>query len=174
MTEAKAKFSVYGNNINTVHKPDYMMMSRRSVIVGLGTAVVATGGCLSEESSTRLAHTVTVYHVDHEETTRNVTVTVENGEGDELFHEEYELSEENESDEDATFPASTEPETVIVDVDGARFERGWPGFEQQGLPCEGDNRAGIEIWIEGGAGEEPSIRMETNCQQVTLEEDETD
>ena len=144
-------------------------MERRKFIVGLGTAVAAASGCLSESSSAQLAHTVTVYHVDHEETTRNVTVTVENETGEELFSKEYTLSEENESDEDATFPESTEPETVVVDVDGERFERRWPGFEQPGLPCEGENRVGIEVWIEGNADEEPSIRMETNCQHVTMD-----
>jgi hypothetical protein len=144
-------------------------MKRRKFLAGLGAVATPASGCIFERSSPQLAHTVTVYHVDHEETTRNVTVTVENKDGEELFHKEYTLSEENESDEDATFPESTEPETVIVDVDGNRFERGWPGFEQPELPCDGNNRAGIEIWIEG-VDEKPSIRMETNCQHVTMNE----
>lgn len=148
-------------------------MERREFIVGLCAGVATATGCLSRRSSAQLAHTVTVYHVDHEETTRNVTVTVENKDGEELFHKEYELSEDNESDEDATFPVSAEPETVIVEVDGNRFERRWPGFEQPELPCEGDNHSGIEIWIEGGADEEPTIRLETNCQHVTMNETET-
>ena len=149
-------------------------MERREFIIGAGTAVATASGCLSEGSSAQLAHTVTVYHIDHEETTRNVTVTVENESEEELFRKEYVLSEENESDEDATFPESTEPETVIVDIDGNRFEKQWPGFEQSELPCDGENRAGIELWIEGDADEEPSIRMETNCQHVTMNESETE
>lgn len=149
-------------------------MERRGFIIGVGTAVATASGCLSEGSSSQPAHTVTVYHVDHEETTRNVTVTVQSESGEELFNKEYTLSEENESDEDATFPELTEPETVIVQVDGNRFERQWPGFEQSELPCEGENWAGIEIWIEGGAEQEPSTRMETNCQHVTMDENESE
>jgi hypothetical protein len=105
--------------------------------------------------------------------TRNVTVTVENEDGESLFNKEYSLSDNNEADEDATFPESTEPETVNVTVDGERFEKQWPGFESQGLPCEGENWAGIELWIEGNPEETPSVRMETNCQHVTMEEEQT-
>ena len=163
-------------------------MNRRTFLAGLSTGLVAASGCVSDgsqaqpsdgsqtpndNSQTQPAHTVTVYHVDHEETTRNVTVTVENENGESLFNKEYSPSDSNESDEDATFPESTEPETVNVTVDGERFEKQWPGFENQGLPCEGENRAGIELWIEGNPDETPSVRMETNCQHVTMDEEQT-
>jgi hypothetical protein len=145
-------------------------MKRREFIVGLGVVATAGSGCLSEVSSPQPAHTVTVYHVDHEETTRNVTVAVENEDAEELFYKEYDLSEDNESDEDSTFPGSADPETVTVEVDGKLFENAWPGFELGELPCEGDNTAGIEIRVEGDTGGDPSIRMETNCQHVSLNE----
>lgn len=142
-------------------------MKRRSFIVGIGTTAVTVSGCLSNEQQP--AHTVTVY-LSEREATRDVTVTVENESGEILFNKEYALSDSNEADEDATFPESTEPETVIVEVDGNAFERQWPGFEQQELPCNDGNWAGIELWIEGQPDEEPSVRMETNCQHVTMEE----
>ena len=162
-------------------------MNRRKFLAGLCTGLVAASGCVSDgsttqpsdgsqtpngDSQTQPAHTVTVY-LGEREATRNVTVTVENENGESLFNKEYSLSDSNEADEDATFPESTEPETVNVTVDGERFEKQWPGFENQGLPCEGENWAGIELWIEGNPDETPSVRMETNCQHVTMDEERT-
>jgi len=92
-------------------------MKRRVFLAGLSTAVTATSGCVGSGSSEQLAHTVTVY-LGEREATRNVTVTVKNEGGENLFEKEYNLSDTNESDEDATFSASTEPDTVIVTVLG--------------------------------------------------------
>ena len=75
-------------------------------------------------------HWVTVYLGDREET-HDVTVTVRDSGDETLFERSYQLSDDNEADEDATFPASTDPETVAVTVDGTRFERDWPGFETE-------------------------------------------
>jgi hypothetical protein len=160
-------------------------MKRRKFLTGLCTGLVTASGCVSdgsqqpsdgsqtptEDSQTQPAHTVTVY-LGEREATRNVTVTVENENGESLFDKEYRLSDSNEADEDATFPESTEPETVTVTVDGNRFEKQWPGFENQRLPCQGENRAGIELWIEGNPQEAPSVRMETNCQHVTMNQEQ--
>jgi hypothetical protein len=110
---------------------------------------------------------VTVYLAERE-ATRDVTVRVENDDGETLFEREYALSDDNEAHEDATFPESTDPETVIVTVDGQQFERQWPGIN--GRRCEGDNWKGIEVWVEGQPDEEPSVRIEENCQHVTLTE----
>lgn len=147
-------------------------MERRDFIIGVGTAFTTASGCLSGEDSSRPAHTVTVYLGDRE-ATHNVTVTVKDESEETLFEKEYTLSNENEADEDATFPESTDPETVTVDVDGNEFERQWPRFEETGLPCEGENWAGVEIWIEENPSEKASVRMESNCQHVTMEENET-
>lgn len=135
-------------------------MRRRSFLAAC--AASAAAGCFSEEPQP--AHTVSVYNADRE-TERNVTVTVEDGDGNSLFDRRYALSDANEADEDATFPASTEPETVTVTVDGRGFERDWPGFEQPELPCEGENEAGVEVWVEGG--ENTTVRLEPNCGYVT-------
>lgn len=148
-------------------------MKRRTLLASLSAAATATGGCLSGGSSPQPAHTVTVY-LGEREATRNVTVTVKNQDGETLFEQDYNLSDSNEADEDATFPESTEPENVVVTVDGNRFEEQWPGFENPELPCEGENWAGIEVWVEGNPGETPSVRMETNCQHVTMDEEQTE
>ncbi|WP_460922502.1 hypothetical protein [Salinarchaeum chitinilyticum] len=111
-------------------------------------------------------HWVTVYLVDRE-TTRDVSITIANGDGNAVFEEEYRLSDGNEADEDATFPASSEPETVVVTVDGTRFERDWPGFEHPELPCNDANEAGIEVWIESAQDGTPEIRLLADCQSVT-------
>jgi hypothetical protein len=108
------------------------------------------------------------------EATQNVTVTVKDESEETLFEKEYALSDENEADEDATFPESTEPETVTVGVDGNEFERQWPGFEEPEMPCEGENRAGVEVWIENSPDGDTSVRMESNCQHVTMEGNETE
>jgi hypothetical protein len=100
--------------------------------------------------------------------TRNVTVTVEDGSGDTLFERDYRLSDGNEADEDATFPESTDPQTVVVTVDGTRFERRWPGVDDPELPCNDSNWAGIEVYVDGGPDEAPSVRLEANCQHVTV------
>jgi hypothetical protein len=111
---------------------------------------------------------VSVYLGERDDT-HEVTVTVENDDGELLFEKEYRLSDSNEADEDAPFPESTNPTTVVVTVDGTRFERDWPGFEQQELPCSGQNWSGIELWIENGQDGSLAIRMEAGCQHVTME-----
>jgi len=91
------------------------------------------------------------------------------GRHDESFEKEYEFSDSNEADEDATFPASTDPETIIVTVDGTRFERDWPGFEQPELPCNDVNEVGVEIYVENAQDGSPGIRLEADCQSITGE-----
>jgi len=130
--------------------------------------LLAAAGCTAPDSSPRPAHWVTVYLVD-EDQPRDVTVTVTDNGGETVFERDYQLSETNEADEDAPFPESSDPATVVVTVDEARFERDWPGFEQPELPCDGSNWAGIELWIETGADGTPSLRMEADCQHVTME-----
>ncbi|MDS0475561.1 hypothetical protein [Natrinema sp. 1APR25-10V2] len=109
-----------------------------------------------------------MYLGDRDET-HDVTVEITNQDSDILFEKEYQLSDSNEADEDATFPASTEPETTVVTVDGTRFERDWPGFEQPALPCDGANEAGIEIYVENAQDGTPDIRLEADCQSITEE-----
>jgi hypothetical protein len=109
-----------------------------------------------------------VYLGEREET-HNVTVTVTNDAGDILFEQEYALSDGNEADEDATFPQATAPANVIITVDGTRFERDWPGMEDEQIPCDGENWAGIEVYVKNGSDDTPEIRLETNCQQVFTE-----
>jgi hypothetical protein len=147
-------------------------MQRRDFLGAVGAvSAVGVAGCSSvigSEDSEEPAHTVSVYLGDRE-LTREVTVTVRGGDGTSLFENEYSLSDSNEADEDATFPASTDPETVLVSVDGTRFERDWPGFEQPELPCDDPNHAGIEIWIEQREDGSPEIRLEANCQSVGMD-----
>ncbi|ELY82787.1 hypothetical protein C487_00870 [Natrinema pallidum DSM 3751] len=109
-----------------------------------------------------------MYLGDRDET-HNVTVTITNERSDVLFEKKYHLSDGNEADEDATFPASTDPGTIVVTVDGTRFERDWPGFEQPALPCDGQNEAGIEIYVENAQDGTPDIRLEADCQSITGE-----
>jgi len=135
-------------------------MRRRSSLAAC--AASAAAGCVSEEPQP--AHTVSVYNADRE-TERNATVSVEDADGNSLSDRRYSLSDANEADEDAAFPASTEPETVPVTVDGTVFERDWAGFEQPGRPCEGEDEAGVEVWVEGG--ENATVRPEPNCGYVT-------
>ncbi|OYR74223.1 hypothetical protein DJ76_06845 [Halorubrum ezzemoulense] len=147
-------------------------MQRRELLGSVGAiSTVGLAGCSSVIGSgdpAERAHTVSVYLGDRE-LTREVTVTVTSEGGSTLFKSEYTLSNSNEADEDATFPASDEPDTVVVTVDGTRFERDWPGFEHPDLPCDDPNHAGIEIWIEESDGGSPAIRLEVNCQSVTMD-----
>lgn len=143
-------------------------MKRRALLTGLSAAITTASGCTILSSSTQPARTVSVY-LGNRDATRNVTVSVENENGEVLFEREYSLSDSNEADEDATFPASTDPETVIVTVDGTRFEEKWPGFENPELPCNDSNWTGIEVYVEGSPDETPSVRLEGNCQHVTIE-----
>ncbi len=92
-----------------------------------------------------------------------------NSGGETLFEKEYHLSDSNEANEDAPFPESTDPESVKVSVDGTQFERDWPGFEQRQLPCSGQNSSGIELWIENAEDGSPTVRLEADCQHVTME-----
>lgn len=142
-------------------------MNRRAVVAGTGTMLVGLAGCTSNTSSTSLAHTVSVYLSERDET-HDVTVLVENDQQETLFQREYRLSDANEAHEEATFPASTDPATVIVTVDGTRFDYQWPGFEAAALPCEGENRSGVEIYVGTDADGAPDLRLEANCQTVTI------
>jgi len=143
-------------------------LNRRTLLAGASAALVAGAGCSAVESSPQLAHWVTVYLGEREET-HEVSVTVTDGGGETVFEKEYSLSDDNEADEDAPFPESAAPETVVVTVDGTRFERDWPGFEQPQLPCDGENRSGIEVWVETDADGDPTVRIEADCQRVTME-----
>jgi hypothetical protein len=131
--------------------------------------LLAASGCTALGSSPTPAHWVTVYLGEREET-HNVTITVTNEDEAVLFEKEYQLSESNEADEDAPFSESTDPDTVVVTVDGTRFERDWPGFEQRELPCDSNNNySGIEVWVENGQDGSPEIRLTADCQHVTME-----
>lgn len=147
-------------------------LNRRTFLTGSIPTVIAASGCSgftspqgsSEEGSD--PHWVKMYLGDREET-HNVTVTITSQDGDTVFEKAYELLDSNEADEDATFPASRDPETVVITVDGSRFERDWPGFEQPALPCDGANEAGIELYVENGQDDTPEIRLEADCQSIT-------
>ncbi|MFB6119877.1 MAG: hypothetical protein ABEJ68_02025 [Halobacteriaceae archaeon] len=144
-------------------------MRRRALLASIGAALVGASGCSTVlGTSTRPAHTVSVYLVD-DEVARDVSVTVENDAGESVFSRDYRLSESTQAHEDATFPKSSAPETVTVTVDGTRFVRDWPGFEAPRVPCEGDNWVGVEVWIERGPDGAPSVRVQANCQHVTMD-----
>lgn len=146
-----------------------MSIHRRDVLAAAGAAVaVGLAGCTSLIDSAEPAHTVSVYLADRERN-REVTVTVTDDRGTTVFEQEYNLSDSNEADEDATFPAADTPESIVVTVDGTRFERNWPGFEHPDLPCDDPNNAGIEIWVEQTSDGSPEIRLEANCQSVTID-----
>lgn len=144
---------------------------RRSVLAVTGAVLTSLSGCAALGSSPKPAreapnpHWVYMYLTDREET-HHVIVTITNERGDVLFEKEYELSDSTEADEDATFPASTDPETIVVTVDETRFERDWPGFEQPELPCNDVNEVGVEIYVENAQDGTPDIRLEAGCQSV--------
>ena len=145
-------------------------MRRRELLAGVGTAVAGgLAGCGSNATEAEPAHTVSLYLHDSE-TARTVAVRIIDAAGTTVFETERSLSERNEADENVPFPASSNPETIIVTIDGTRFERDWPGFEQPELPCNEGTNAGVEIWIETAADGSPEIRLEANCQSVTMNE----
>jgi hypothetical protein len=129
----------------------------RRLLAGASAALVATAGCAALRED-RPAHTVSVYLGDRE-TTRDVRAWVYAADGTELFDRATRLSDANEADEDATFPAR-----VVVAVDGTRVERPWPD-----AGCDGPNRAGVEVYVEGGSTGTPEVRLERNCRSVTLD-----
>ncbi|WP_199710171.1 hypothetical protein [Halosegnis longus] len=146
-----------------------MALRRRMLLLGSTGVLTMLAGCsgvssVLDSTGESPPHWVTVYLGDREET-HDVTVTVRDSDDETLFEQSYQLSDGNEADEDATFPASTDPETVVVTVDGTRFERDWPGFETEQLPCDGPNTSGIEVYIENTDGR-PGIRIEPDCQSV--------
>lgn len=140
-------------------------MKRRHALRTAVAASIASAGCLRRLSGDDRtpAHTVTVYHVDHE-ITRDVTVVVRNDAEESLFEKSYTMSETNESDEDATFPESSDPSTVLVTVDGVEFERRWPDAE-----CRDGTWMGIEVWIRGKSDSDIDVRIEENCQTTYLD-----
>lgn len=138
-------------------------MKRRhllAVAASLGSAG-CLGGLLGDDRTP--AHTVTVYHVD-EEVTRDVTVVVQNDAGEALFEQSYTMSETNESDEDATFPESSDPSTVLVTVDGVDFERQWPNST-----CHDGTWMGIEVWIRGRSDSDIDVTIKENCQTTYVD-----
>jgi hypothetical protein len=144
-----------------------MRLERRKFVTVSTLALTPLTGCAGLIASEQPAHTVSVYLGERDET-HEVTVSIKDSEGTTVFEQEYILSDENEANEDGTFPESTEPETVIVTVDGKRIERNWPGFETEELPCEGDNWAGIEVYVENGSNGSPDIRIGENCQHIMM------
>ena len=145
-------------------------MQRRELLAVASTAVTGgLAGCGSALTAADPAHTVSLYLLDSE-VARTVAVRITDDAGTTVFETERTLSERNEADENVPFPATSNPETIIVTVDGTRFERDWPGFEQPELPCNEGTNAGVEIWIETAADGSPAIRLEANCQSVTMNE----
>lgn len=142
-------------------------VNRRTLLASSCAALAAASGCSVLGASTRPAHTVSVYLGDRD-ATRDVRVTITDDAGDVLFERDYRLSDGNEADEDATFPESTDPATITVTVDGTRFERPWPDFLGPQTSCSDGNWEGVELWIEGRPGEQPSLRVVENCQHVTM------
>jgi hypothetical protein len=142
-------------------------LSRRAFLATSSIALFGAG-CVAPESSSTPAHWVTVYLGEREET-HDVSVTVTDDSDAAVFERTYRLSDANEAIEDAPFPASSDPETVVVTVDGVRFERDWPGFERPALPCDGPNRSGVEIWVENAGDGTPSVRVQADCQHVTAD-----
>jgi hypothetical protein len=146
------------------------LIPRRKLLAGVGTAIAGgLAGCGSNVTAAEPAHTVSLYLHDSE-TARTVSVRIIDDAGTTVFETERTLSARNEADENVPFPATSNPETIIVTIDGTRFERDWPGFEQPELPCNEANDAGVEIWIETAADGSPAIRLEANCQSVTMNE----
>jgi hypothetical protein len=145
-------------------------MNRRALLATTGTAIATLAGCAKTRQSASLAHTVSVYLSERDET-HDVIVRVENDQEELLFEREYRLSDANEAHEDATFPASTDPQAVTVTVDGTQFDYQWPGFEAAELPCEGENRSGVEVYVGTDSDGSPDLRLEANCQHVTIESD---
>lgn len=157
-----------------------MCMDRRSVLSGVVTlSGVLVAGCSSldsddttstedPEATERLAHSVSVYLRDGSET-HTVSVTVQNASGAAVFEKDYRLSDSNEADENAPFPAASDPKTIIVTVDGTQFDRDWPGFEHPELPCNEATRPGIEIWVENDQDGTPGIRLAVNCQTIRMD-----
>lgn len=143
-------------------------LNRRAFLASLSAVLLTASGCTAFNSSPTPAHWVSVYLGERDET-HDVTVTVTNDSSEVIFEKDYRLSESNEADENVPFPESTDPETVIVTVDGIRFERDWLGSEHRQLPCSGQNWSGIELWIENSRDGSPGIRMEADCQHVTIE-----
>jgi len=143
---------------------------RRELLATIGTAAAGgLAGCGSNPTAAEPAHTVSLYLLDSE-TDRTVAVRITDDGGTTVFETERTLSARNEADENVPFPATSNPETIIVTIDGTRFERDWPGFEQPVLPCNEANDAGVEIWIDTAADGSPEIRLEANCQSVTMNE----
>jgi hypothetical protein len=143
-------------------------MRRRVLLAGASALLVPLGGCTVLGSRPAPAHWVSVYLGDRDET-HEVSVAVENENGSRLFEREYRLSDENEAHEDAAFPETTDPARVVVTVDGRRFERQWPGPGDPQLPCEEPNWTGVEVWVEDGPAGSPRIRIEGDCQHVTMD-----
>ena len=148
--------------------------SRRALLASAGGLLAALSGCASLVSpppvrgATYDPHWVKVYLTDRERS-HDTTVTVRNADREVVYKRKYQLSDANEEDEDGTFPDWAEPETVVVTVDGTRFERGWPGFEQPELPCGDANEAGIEVYVVDREDGKPAIRLEADCQSVRRE-----
>ena len=136
-------------------------MHRRALLASTSLALATVAGC-SGLDDTEPAHTVTVYNVDAE-VTREVTVRVENDAGETVFDRTATYDAENEADENVPFPESTDPETLFLTVNGTEFERDWPATD-----CEGENWAGIEVWIRGKTDDETTVELQTRCQHVTM------
>lgn len=152
-------------------------MQRRDLLGAVGAvSAVGLAGCNSvlgsddpdSTDSEEPAHTVSVYLSDRV-LTRDVTVTITNEANSTLFENEFTLSNSNEAVEDATFPASDEPHSIVVAVDLTRFKFDWPGFEHPELPCDDPNRSGIEMWIDKKEDGSPDVRLEVNCQSVRID-----
>lgn len=115
-------------------------MNRRRILALLGTATLPVGSGCSVLSDSQSAHTVNVYDTNPP---HNVSVTVLNAEGEQLFHNTYQFNESKSADESGAFAVGTNPQTVVTTIDGEEYEEPWPTPE-----CSGPNHAALEVQID--------------------------
>ena len=140
-------------------------MKRRQLIGAIATAAIGSAGCVSGLFSLvkTPAHTVSVYNLS-EKRAREVEVSVRNSADEILFERSYAFSESVQASESETFPASDDPATVLVTVDGNRYERQWPASDCDGLYVW----ESLDVKVFGEVDPERDVYTGGNCQTAYM------
>lgn len=135
-------------------------MNRRRVLALLGTTILSVGNGCSELGESQSAHTVNVYDNDPP---HNVSVTVLNENDERLYHETYEFDEDKNADEAGGFAVGTNPQTVVITIDGEEYEEPWPTPD-----CSGPNHAALEVHINYSS--DRPVYIDGFCESETLQQ----
>lgn len=141
-------------------------MKYKQVFLVFGIVLLIVGsGCASLTQSPS-AHTVNVYLTNYdsdENKITNISVSVKDEKGTNLFNKNYSLSNEDMADESGGFSVQKNPEMVLIQVNGEEYTREWPTID-----CTEGTHSGVEISVSSRGN--TTVSINGICETETVQQ----